>query len=109
MHTCPSCFVPVCTGCQAQHGDMSCTNYQEVSSGRHAANEKLKREMGIKDCPKCKTPLEKTDGCDHMICQCGAHICWVCLETFQTSGDCYDHMKARHGGIGLDHYQGMFG
>lgn len=109
MHTCPSCFVPVCTGCQAQHGDMSCTDYQEVSSGRHAANEKLKREMGIKDCPKCKTPLEKTDGCDHMICQCGAHICWVCLETFQTSGDCYGHMKARHGGIGLDHFQGMFG
>ncbi|KAK7750298.1 hypothetical protein SLS62_007815 [Diatrype stigma] len=109
MHTCRSCLVPVCTGCQAQHEGVSCADHQEVASGRARANEDLKREMGIKDCPVCKTPLEKTEGCDHMTCRCGAHICWVCLKTFEAAGACYTHMTREHGGIGLGHYQEMFG
>ncbi|KAI0539443.1 hypothetical protein GGR58DRAFT_464313 [Xylaria digitata] len=105
MQTCTNCLVPVCTKCHAQHGAMNCAEYQDISSGRQEANEKLKREIGIKDCPKCRTPLEKTEGCDHMTCRCGAHICWVCLETFALSDDCYRHMNREHGGIGLGHYQ----
>lgn len=108
MHTCRSCLVPVCTGCQAQHEGVSCAEHQEVASGRAKANEELKKEMGIKDCPECKTPLEKTEGCNHMTCRCGAHICWVCLKTFKASDACYTHMTQEHGGIGLEHYQGMF-
>ncbi|KAI0873145.1 hypothetical protein GGS24DRAFT_490992 [Hypoxylon argillaceum] len=97
--TCRGCLVPVCTSCHALHDGLSCAEYKD----------KLKREMGIKDCPKCKTPLEKTEGCNHMTCRCGAHICWVCLEIFDSSGACYDHLNREHGGIGLDDYQNMFG
>lgn len=109
MQTCSSCLVPICTSCHAQHEGLSCAEYQDVSSGRQEANERLKKEIGIKDCPKCKTPLEKTEGCNHMTCRCGAHICWVCLEIFDTSGACYTHMDREHGGIGLEHLQEMFG
>lgn len=109
MHNCPRCLSLVCTKCHAQHGLMSCADYQDVSTGGYAAFEKLKREIGIKDCPKCKTPLEKTEGCNHMACRCGAHICWVCLGTFKASSDCYGHMKKEHGGIGLEDYQLRFG
>ncbi|KAI0436738.1 hypothetical protein F4803DRAFT_207778 [Xylaria telfairii] len=109
MLTCRSCLKSVCTSCHAQHGAMSCAEYQDVSSGRQEANERLKKEMGIKDCPKCKTPLEKTEGCNHMTCRCGAHICWVCLRIFEASGPCYTHMIKEHGDIGLGHYQERFG
>ncbi|KAI1747502.1 hypothetical protein F4782DRAFT_520930 [Xylaria castorea] len=109
MLTCNSCLVSICTSCHAQHGTMSCAEFQDVTSGRQAANERLKKEMGIKDCPKCRTPLEKTEGCNHVACRCGAHICWVCLKVFEASGLCYTHMHKEHGGIGLEHYQERFG
>ncbi|KAI2621782.1 hypothetical protein GGR54DRAFT_79731 [Hypoxylon sp. NC1633] len=109
MQNCLGCLVPVCTACHAQHGTVTCADYRDISTGGYAAFEKLKKEMGIKDCPKCSTPLEKIDGCDHMACKCGAHICWVCLQTFADADVCYDHMKGKHGGIGLGHYQRMFG
>ncbi|KAI1741197.1 hypothetical protein F4680DRAFT_447104 [Xylaria scruposa] len=107
--TCSNCLVSLCTSCHARHGSMSCAEYQDISSGRQEANERLKKEMGIKDCPKCRTPLEKTEGCNHVACRCGAHICWVCSKVFEASGACYTHMNREHGGIGLDHYQERFG
>lgn len=103
MRTCPQCLVPVCTACHAQHGTMTCADYQDVSTGRYEALERVKREIGIKDCPKCKTPLEKIDGCNHMTCRCGAHICWVCLRTFEGAQLCYDHMNKEHGGLGFNY------
>ncbi|KAI0202427.1 hypothetical protein F4808DRAFT_75399 [Astrocystis sublimbata] len=106
---CNGCLKATCTACHAQHEPLTCADYQDVASGRREANEKLKKDLGIKDCPKCKTPLEKTDGCDHITCRCGAHICWICLETFEDSDPCYEHMDDEHGSIGLDHYQEEFG
>ncbi|KAI0114192.1 hypothetical protein F4776DRAFT_638520 [Hypoxylon sp. NC0597] len=105
MRTCPNCLVAVCTACQAQHGSMTCADYKDLSTGGLEAFERLKKERGIKDCPKCKTPLEKIDGCDHMTCRCGAHICWVCLRVFESSKPCYEHMNQEHNGIGLNHLQ----
>ena len=29
-------------------------------------------------CPKCQHVLERTKGCDHMTCRCGAQFCFVC-------------------------------
>lgn len=35
-------------------------------------------EKGVVSCPKCKQGIEKTSGCDHMICRCGAQFCMIC-------------------------------
>lgn len=103
--TCPNCLSPVCTGCHAQHNGMTCADYQDITTGRIAALEQLKLEDNIRDCPKCKTLIQKTDGCNHITCMCGAHICWFCLRIFERSGDCYSHMTGAHGSIGIAVYE----
>lgn len=102
-HLCHKCLNSICLTCHASHGRMTCADYKYISSGEAAATEELKKQLGIKDCPRCKTLMEKTEGCDHMQCKgCGTHICWVCLRTFSESGSTYKHMNEAHGGIGLD-------
>ncbi|EED13648.1 ariadne RING finger, putative [Talaromyces stipitatus ATCC 10500] len=104
LNTCAKCFTMTCTSCHAGHEGKTCAEYKDEISGGYEALRKLKMELGIKDCPKCTTPLEKTEGCNHMMCRgCRAHLCWVCMEVFAESGPCYDHMTTKHGGIGLEH------
>ncbi|CAL5434333.1 unnamed protein product [Camellia sinensis] len=42
----------------------------------------------VRSCPVCGYMIEKVDGCNHIECRCGKHICWVCLECFCNSDDC---------------------
>ncbi|KAJ9524533.1 hypothetical protein QJQ45_024111, partial [Haematococcus lacustris] len=36
-------------------------------------------DMQTRSCPKCKMPILKDGGCNHMVCtQCRHHWCWVC-------------------------------
>ena len=43
--------------------------------------------------------IEKTEGCNHMTCKCGAHICWKCINVFKTPQETYNHLRAAYGGI----------
>ena len=41
-----------------------------------------------KPCIKCKTPIEKDEGCNHMRCQsCDTHFCWVCMQPWEIHGE----------------------
>lgn len=98
--TCPNCLIPTCMSCHAPHPGMTCADHKDAASGGYNALERIKKKLGIKDCPKCKTAMEKTEGCNHMTCRgCGTHICWVCMEYFDTGGKCYGHLNKAHGGI----------
>lgn len=44
-----------------------------------------------KPCPKCKNPIEKNQGCMHMVCRCGHQFCWLC------SADDYNYSHTRDG------------
>ncbi|KAF7920237.1 uncharacterized protein EAE97_011578 [Botrytis byssoidea] len=98
FNTCTECCTVICTYCHHQHDNKTCAEYEYESSGKYEATLKMMEKIGIKSCPKCKTSIEKTDGCNHIECKCGAHLCWVCLESFEYSKLCYDHMSAKHGG-----------
>jgi hypothetical protein len=102
--TCPACLTAVCTACNVPHDGLSCAEHRDNAAGGYEALAKAKKQLGIRDCPKCGTAIEKSFGCNHMSCPCGAHICWVCMKMFPTGGPVYEHMQREHGGIGIAYF-----
>ncbi|CAA2993658.1 ATP-dependent RNA helicase DEAH11, chloroplastic-like [Olea europaea subsp. europaea] len=47
----------------------------------------------------CGFTIEKMDGCNHIECRCGRHVCWVCLKCFGRIDECYGHLRSVHLGI----------
>ena len=40
----------------------------------------------LKHCPKCNVLVEKTGGCNRMVCQCKHPFCWLCLGDYPAYG-----------------------
>ncbi|TFK20252.1 hypothetical protein FA15DRAFT_697025 [Coprinopsis marcescibilis] len=102
LHQCPSCFSKICGSCNEEaHDGMRC---EEARVHRNPAEqERLNSEWAarnnVKKCPRCSVMMMKSEGCNHMVCPCGAHICWRCLAVYETSGEVYNHMTSAHGGF----------
>ncbi|KAJ3531956.1 hypothetical protein NM208_g8651 [Fusarium decemcellulare] len=64
--TCGKCLVAICTGCNTSHPGMACAELEDDASGHLEKLVRLKEELGVQDCPKCGTLIEKTEGCNHM-------------------------------------------
>ncbi|KAJ3732932.1 hypothetical protein DFJ43DRAFT_267411 [Lentinula guzmanii] len=95
---CPSCLLRICPQCHVeQHDGFDCP---DRDGGDHLFNEWIKTH-NVKNCPSCKVPIERAEGCNHVTCiRCRTHICWVCMQTFPRGDGIYNHMRAEHGGIG---------
>lgn len=51
-------------------------------------------KLNTKPCPKCKTAIEKNNGCMHMNCtNCNFHFCWLCLTEYVNHEDYYSCNK----------------
>ncbi|KAF9267573.1 hypothetical protein L218DRAFT_995807 [Marasmius fiardii PR-910] len=99
---CPSCLAPMCTKCHEEgHEGMTCEERRVYANPeeQERLNDEWARTAGVKRCPQCQVWLEKTEGCNHMSCKCGAHICWVCMRAFPSGDQVYGHMAAEHGGF----------
>jgi len=96
---CTTCLTPICTKCKViSHDGMTCEEWQEIGSEEGRLFRQYKVEHDVRDCPNCGVGIEKNEGCNHMECtECGAHICWFCMEVFEESGQCYGHMRDEHG------------
>ncbi|PFH50423.1 hypothetical protein AMATHDRAFT_114700, partial [Amanita thiersii Skay4041] len=100
--TCPSCFATVCTSCHKEaHEGMTCAERELLNDPgeQERRNDAWARAAGAKRCPACRVWIQKTEGCNHMTCRCGAHLCWICLARFTGSSDVYTHLRVTHGGI----------
>ncbi|KAJ8092739.1 hypothetical protein PM082_007068 [Marasmius tenuissimus] len=98
---CPSCLASVCTQCHEEgHDGMTCEERRRQfdPAEQDRLNKEWAKGAGAKRCPSCQVWIEKTEGCNHMTCKCGAHICWVCVRVFKED-TIYVHMQHRHGGI----------
>lgn len=96
--TCYACQTEICTSCQMQwHNGLTCAMFK---SGKQVEGRledwMMKDPSNRKSCPnpKCKTPIEKNKGCNHMTCSaCKSHMCWLCLKVFPTGDHVYDHQR----------------
>lgn len=77
-----SCRNPFCFRCgEGAHDPCSCKQLSDWntknSNDGETANWLL---VNTKPCPKCRSPTEKNEGCNHMTCKsCAHHYCWICL------------------------------
>ncbi len=66
----------------------------EAKSKNFVAGEKETQEwkrINTKDCPKCKSPILKNGGCEHMTCKkCKYEFCWMCLHSWEYAHECLD-------------------
>jgi hypothetical protein len=101
---CPTCLSCTCTRCgQATHSPNSCFWAVDVAHGGLNLLKQWKKKNHVHDCPKCKTPIQKSEGCNHIMCAaCKIHICWFCMELFEIADACYQHMEVTHAGNGDD-------
>lgn len=95
---CGSCYVETCTRCHLEyHPYLSCERYREFKEDPDSSlNEWRRGKDNVKNCLLCGHTIEKIDGCNHIECRCGKHICWVCLEVFGSSDECYNHLRNVH-------------
>jgi hypothetical protein len=102
---CKVCLTHICTTCCVpQHLRLSCMEYRaaHVHDDIQKSFDRWRLENNVKDCPKCRAPIQKMSGCNHMVCAvCCSHLCWLCMLSFQTAELVYVHMRSEHGGIGL--------
>lgn len=99
VFNCDHCLASICTACHnATHERDTCA---EAKAGRNGTDEfaQWKKDNDVRDCPSCATPIQKSEGCNHMECRsCHAHICWHCMKVFEKGSDVYGHMTKDHQG-----------
>ncbi|KAK3330443.1 hypothetical protein B0H66DRAFT_62607 [Apodospora peruviana] len=99
---CRKCYAKTCMECRGRFHFGKCPvdsvavvvglNAEEAERRRQwrreqrlaIANERfrnLTKTMGWKHCPRCQRTVEKTDGCNHIVCICGCHFCYRCGKT----------------------------
>jgi ATP-dependent RNA helicase DHX8/PRP22 len=98
LFVCGACYAETCTRCHVEyHPFVSCEKYKELKEDPDMSlKEWCKGKEHVRNCPVCGYTIEKVDGCNHIECRCGKHICWVCLEVFMSGDDCYAHLRSVH-------------
>ncbi|XP_005110944.1 uncharacterized protein LOC101861007 [Aplysia californica] len=82
---CSECHLQWCFLCQAPfHTGVTCKQYRKGDEMvRKWAKEVKHGKFNAQRCPKCKTFIQKTDGCDHMKCtQCSTDFCYRCGDRY---------------------------
>lgn len=97
QHTmrCPQCKKDFCGLCAFAHSrNITCKeaevnrNTSVNASAAEKASEEWKKNH-TKPCPKCKTTIEKNNGCNHMTCvKCRHEFCWLCSADWYNHGRC---------------------
>ncbi|RPB16165.1 RWD-domain-containing protein [Morchella conica CCBAS932] len=100
LQVCSRCTLAFCRVCERSwHGDGTiCRAPNAPLTAEELANEDYIK-TNTTACPECSTPILKSHGCNHMICKCQVHFCFLCsaylspsqpFKHFNTLGtECY--------------------
>ena len=91
-----------CFKCGSEsHKPAECDTTKQWNMKNSAESENITWIMAnTKDCPKCRKPIEKNQGCNHMKCRlCQHDFCWLCL------GDWSEHGSATGGYYQCNKYE----
>jgi hypothetical protein len=96
---CPQCTHEYCSHCLLPHSNrISCKEAEENQAlGKNKTQAEKETDQWKKEhtkpCPYCKTTIEKTNGCNAVLCtQCNHEFCFKCREKF----DHYNWNDPRH-------------
>jgi len=103
-----TCGASICQSCgQPSHFGISCDSskriQREIANGRLEAEFKslLWLQNNTSPCPKCRFPINKNGGCNHVRCsKCNYYFCWVC------GGDGFKCGSYKCNGTGLVTFHG---
>ena len=45
----------------------------------------------FKQCPKCRSYIEKINGCNHIKCRCNHEFCWNCFDDWKSVKNANNH------------------
>lgn len=79
--TCDSCKTQFCLKCgEEPHAPLSCRLLNEWKEKCEDESETANWVLSnTKPCPKCRSRIEKNQGCNHITCQqCKHEFCWIC-------------------------------
>ena len=94
--TCCACQAEICTSCQVQwHNGLTCAMFKSGKEAKGRLEEWIMQDPGKSlNCPICKTPIQKNEGCYHITCsRCKSYVCARCLEVFPTAKRVYNHQR----------------
>lgn len=77
---CPCCRTTICLLCRQSHLGLSCEQHrwnQRIDLDFNKFVECI-RKHELKKCPKCQSWVEKSEGCNHMVCRCRHEFCYRC-------------------------------
>ncbi|KAL2935636.1 putative E3 ubiquitin-protein ligase ARI7, partial [Bienertia sinuspersici] len=91
-----ACLYSFCWNClEEPHRPVNCELYERWMAKNASEAENMKWILAFtKPCPQCKRPIEKSIGCNHMICRppCNYHFCWLCLGDWFTHSGCNSYI-----------------
>eukprot|EP01083_Nonionella_stella_P233968 823825_1 len=86
MLTCPKCQKQFCFNCGTEewHRGVTCAAFKKWKEDNGKADVKFDEwvnKQNAKQCPQCKSFIQKNGGCDHMTCQnCKYEFHWITME-----------------------------
>jgi ariadne-1 len=92
-----SCGFVFCFNCSHEvHYPLSCDQLDKWMQKAADDSQTAKWiKVNTKKCPKCKWPIEKNGGCNHMTCRragCGHEFCWLCMGDYRSHTTCNRHV-----------------
>jgi len=95
--TCSSCMTSFCFNHGLAHTGVTCRQHNRMarfapasgSVSGHDIRTRLQVRLTTQACPRCHARVQRSGGCAHMTCRCGAHFCWHCGKATSDGGRHY--------------------